>query len=77
MARNYPANQYMGIIYPRFYQYKKNHSDRDWILSRMSVFPQNKQQEISLNYERLYLGDGRKAANTWLNDLFKEARGGT
>ncbi|MCP4337789.1 MAG: hypothetical protein GY799_02640 [Desulfobulbaceae bacterium] len=74
MARSYPANQHMGIIYPRFYQYKKRSSDRDWILSRMSVFPRDEQQEIATKYERLYLGGGRQAANTWLNELFKEVR---
>lgn len=69
-----PANQHMGIIYPRFYQYKKRSSDRDWILSRMSVFPRDKQDGIAKEYEDLYLKDGRTVANTWLNDLFKEVR---
>jgi len=68
-------NIHNGIIYPRFYRYRRGQSDRDWIFSRMAVIPKNKQKEIADEYERIYLSGDRQArnrANTWLNGIAKE-----
>jgi len=55
--------------YPLFYYQCGGVSDRNWMLVRMAFIPQAKRNEISLEYERLFLasipGD-RKAANTYL-----------
>ena len=77
--RKQPPNQFEGVIYPRFYHYRKGVSDRGWILSRMAVIPVDKQQEIAFEYERLYMGSdnqSRKRANTWLDGLAREYRKG-
>lgn len=71
------TNEFKGVIYPRFYQYKKGKSDRDWIFSRMAVIPKEKQQEVADEYERIYLSGDRQSrnrANTWLNGVAMEYR---
>jgi hypothetical protein len=67
-------NIHNGIIYPRHYKCKKDASDRDWIISRMSVIPSDKQKEVSDTYEEMYLAGDRNKANTWLRGLAKEYR---
>lgn len=59
---------------PKFYHYKKDESDRDWVLQRMAYIPIEIQEEVANNYEKLFLetGSGRRAANTYLNDTAKE-----
>lgn len=63
------------MTYPRYYHYGRFGSDRDWILKRMAVIPKDKQQEVSIEYERLYLAktpDRRKRANTYLQRVAKQ-----
>lgn len=69
-------NIHQDIIYPRFYRYRKNQSDRNWIFSRMSVIKKEKQAEVAEKYERLFLSEGRDAANKWLNDLYLDIKNG-
>ena len=63
------------MIYPKFYYYNGFFgSDREWILKRMGVIPQNKKQEVADKYERLYkekTPDHRKNANTYLHEMAK------
>lgn len=70
-----PTNIQNGVIYPRFYHYRRGHSDRDWIMSRMSVIPKDRQQEVATKYEEMFLAGDRQSrnrANTWLNGIAKE-----
>lgn len=58
------------MIYPTRYHYRGRWgSDKDFILARMAHIPEPKQQEVSDQYEKLYLRQGRKEANTYLHEL--------
>ena len=75
--REYPAELISLEIYPKFYHCKKGVSDRDWMLSRMTVIPENKKMEVSRNYTKLFLSgenSARKNANTYLNNEAKKYR---
>ena len=75
--REYPAELISLEIYPKFYHCKKGVSDRDWMLSRMTVIPENKKTEVSRNYTKLFLSgenSARKNANTYLNNEAKKYR---
>ena len=43
----YPQELINKEIYPLFYYCKKGVSDRDWMLSRMSVIPKDRKLEVS------------------------------
>lgn len=62
------------MIYPKLYHYRgrferwgKDGSDKDFILKLMRHIPPSRQQEVSDQYERLFTGEGRKAANEYLH----------
>lgn len=63
------------MIYPIRYYCRGKVSNKDFILARMAHIPPSKQQEVSDNYDRLFLPrDGscmaqcRKNANTYLHN---------
>ncbi len=67
----YPQELINREIYPLFYYYKKGVSDRDWMLSRMSVIPNDRKKEVSNKYTKLFLSgksSARKDANTYLHN---------
>lgn len=69
-----PSND---VIMPDFYYSRLASSDRDWIRKRMAVIPEDMQQDVANEYEKLYLGEesfGRNKANTYLNGLATEYR---
>lgn len=62
------------MIYPARYFYRgsfkrwgKGGSDKDFILKLMRHIPPSRQQEVSDQYERLFTGEGREAANRYLH----------
>lgn len=62
------------LVYPIFYYQRcgpDGASDRDWILTRMFYLPEELREEVSDHYEQLYLREGRKAANTYLQKIAK------
>ena len=64
--------------YPLFYHQIHGASDRDWILKRMAAIPADRKNEVSCEYERLFLSQvpgNRKAANTYLHNEAKKYRG--
>lgn len=72
------TNIFRGVVYPKFYYCRGKKSDRDWILSRMSVVPKDKQKEVAEQYESLYMcadNQSRKRANTWLDGIAREYSG--
>lgn len=60
------------LHYPKFYHYRKGVSDKGWVFHRLSCIPENMQLEVSREYEHLFLVKGRKAANTYLNNVARE-----
>ncbi len=63
------------MIYPIRYYYRGGVSDKDFILTRMAHIPPDKLQEVSDQYDRLYMQNGgvnvakgRKEANTYLHE---------
>lgn len=57
--------------YPHRYFYRGYMSDKKFILSRMSVIPDELKHEVSLKYMGYRPwdgGEGRKLANTWLHE---------
>lgn len=62
-------------IYPIKYFSGRYGSDIDFILKRMRVIPEDKQQATSDQYEKLFFSDGRKGANTFLHGLAVKYRG--
>jgi hypothetical protein len=66
----------MKMLYPKFYYQRGRVSDRDWVLGRMSIIPEDKKQSVCDEYEKLFLSGkgGRKLANTYLNGIAKEYR---
>lgn len=67
----YPQELIHREIYPKFYYYRPWESDRDWMLSRMSVIPKNRKLEVSNKYTKLFLSgksSARKDANTYLHN---------
>jgi len=66
-------------IYPIRYFYNRSASDRDFILKRMRAIPEDKQQEASDKYEKLFTSSGRKEANTFIHNLavkYRDAKNG-
>ena len=57
------------MIYPKFYHYKNRVSDLNWILRKMAVIPEDKKKEVSMNYENIYLSQGRRAPNEYLHGV--------
>jgi hypothetical protein len=67
----YPKELINREIYPKFYYCKRGVSDRDWMLSRMSVIPKDRKKEVSDRYTKLFLSgksSARKDANTYLHN---------
>ena len=63
--------------HPKFYHQDRWGSDRDWITVRMSAIPEDKQKEVAIQYERLFLSgadDARKQANEYLHKTAKRYR---
>lgn len=63
------------MIYPIRYYYRGGVSDKKFILARMAHIPEDKQQEVSDHYDKLYMQDGsirvakgRKEANIYLHN---------
>ncbi len=63
------------MIYPIRYYYRGGVNDKDFILTRMAHIPPDKQQEVSDNYDKLYMQNGsinvakgREEANTYLHN---------
>ena len=70
------------MITPKFYFCRGGVSDRDGIEACMRHIPEDKQQQISDEYERRYLKNGhidvseaRKEANKWLGDVARKYKG--
>lgn len=70
------------MILPKWYYYRGGTSDRDKIIACMRHIPVELQQEVSDNYESLYLmnghvnvTEGRAAANKYLGDKARAFRG--
>lgn len=66
------------LIYPSRYYYRGGVSDKEFILKRMACIPPEKQQEVSDEFERLYLANGpihvrkgRQDAKIYLNKIAK------
>ena len=67
----------IDVVLPRFYYYRRDKSDRDWIESRMIEIPESKRQEVADEYERRYMtrnGGDRKTANTYIHHVALEYR---
>lgn len=66
----------MTDIYPKFYYCANGVSDKLWIFDRLKYVPESKKIEVCYEYERLYLSvrNGRRIANTYLNQVAKEFR---
>ena len=65
------------MIYPLFYHYSNFGSDRDFVLARMAVIPDNLQQEVSDEYDKLFRSkdpDRRKKANEYLHSIASKYR---
>lgn len=56
---------------PLIYYYSRWGSDRSWIARRMAVIPADEQQAVANQYETIFRNKdgGRKAANTYLQDI--------
>lgn len=56
---------------PLIYYYSRWGSDRQWIERRMAVIPDDEQQAVANQYEAIFRDKdgGRKAANTYLQDI--------
>ena len=70
------------MILPKWYYYRAGTSDRDKIIKCMRHIPDELQQEVSDQYEKLYLmnghinvSEGRAAANKYLGDKARAFRG--
>ena len=65
---------------PRFYHQKGADSDRDKIMACMKYIPEDKQQAVSLKYERIFNNknlppnERRENANNWLGETAREYR---
>lgn len=59
--------------YPLYYFHNSKQSDRDWIISKMRFIPAEKRDEVSKEYERIYLSGHflktRKQANEYLQKV--------
>lgn len=68
----------MSKTYPIMYHYRsKEDSDKNFILNRMRVIPDDLKNEVSETYEGIYkngLGDCRRLANEYLHSVAKEYR---
>ena len=54
-----------------------NNTDKYWIMTRMLVIPESKQQEVADEYSRIYQTEkamARKKANAYLESVAKEYR---
>lgn len=60
--------------YPKFYYYKQRVSDRDWIIQRIWVIKEEDRQAVSDEYEKLFLTQGRRAANEYLHSEARKSR---
>lgn len=58
--------------FPKFYHCDRFGSDKQWIKEKFKYIPPDQHEEISKKYDNLYLGAGRKAANTYLHGIAKE-----
>ena len=65
-------------IMPEMYYYRgRRASDRDWIESRMTCIPGDKQKGVADEYSRLFLSNPKRAretANRYLNGIALEYR---
>jgi hypothetical protein len=70
------------MILPKWYYYRAGTSDRDKVIKCMQHIPDELQQEVSDQYEKLYLmnghidvSEGRAVANKYLGDKARAFRG--
>jgi len=62
--------------YPLYYFYRKNESDKGFVLARMSVIPGKYKQRVCDRYDALFRGESsRKKANTYLHRVARWFRG--
>ena len=71
---------YEIIFYPILYFQRGGVSDRDKIMACMKYIPEDKQQAVSLKYERIFnnknlpSNERRENANSWLGETAREYR---
>ncbi|MEE9532699.1 MAG: hypothetical protein V3W52_17105 [Syntrophobacteria bacterium] len=75
MPRQDPHGVFTGLpIYPHYWYYGVDGSDRNGVISRMRVIPEEQQQQVADEFDRKYLDGGRELSNDFLDDEVDKRR---